>query len=91
VLFHEALQRLDGTEATQMRLQIEREMRQASEEAWQLHATGRITGHRHVQFILNYSGHEALSSSRENVVILFSDVHQFTTTSTSASACTLVL
>jgi class 3 adenylate cyclase len=77
-LFRQALQHLNATEAEQLRAQIETEVRQRFHESWLLHTTGRFLGQQHIAFLLEHAGRGGFRGDTQDVVILFSDIRDFT-------------
>jgi adenylate cyclase len=67
--FRQALQHLDATEAEQLRAHIEAEV---------LHTTGRFLGQEHIAFLLEHAGRGGFRGDTQDVVILFSDIRDFT-------------
>ena len=74
----QALQHLDATEAEQLRAQIEAKVRQRFPESWLLHTTGRFLGQEHIAFLLEHAGRSGFRGDTQDVVILFSDIRDFT-------------
>jgi class 3 adenylate cyclase len=81
MLFRESLRHLDGTEDNKLRKLIEKELRNQNKDSWLLHTAGRFIGHNQIDFLLDEAGMKGFRGEKQNVVILFSDIRDFTSIS----------
>lgn len=75
----EALQRLDASTAEPLRQEIEGLLRTHFQESWLLHTASRFIGQTYMDFLLEHAGGSAFRGERQDVVILFADLRDFTT------------
>jgi len=80
-LFRDALRHLDGTEDNKLRKLVEKELRSINKDSWLLHTAGRFIGHEQIDFLLDEAGMKGFRGEKQNVVILFSDIRDFTSIS----------
>jgi len=76
-----ALREVDPTAAEDLRVEVEKELRELSPEAWARHAAGRFIGHDEIDRLLDEGGCGGFRVETRRVCILFSDIVGFTSTS----------
>ncbi|MCI0530249.1 MAG: adenylate/guanylate cyclase domain-containing protein, partial [Nitrospira sp.] len=77
----EALQYLEATGADELRGQIEQELKKTFRDSWFLHTAGRFVRQTMIEVLLQESGRSGFRGEIKNLVILFSDIRDFTTIS----------
>jgi class 3 adenylate cyclase/Tfp pilus assembly protein PilF len=89
-LLCEALRELDATSAEALRQQVESALRDNFPGVWSVYTAGRFLGHQHIESVLQEAGRGGFRGASHEVVILFSDIRDFTTLSTHFQAQELI-
>lgn len=73
-----ALRLLDATEAHELRTQFENKLQDLAKDSWTLHTVGRFLGQGQISKLLAQTGKSEFRGQRAEVVVLFSDLRNFT-------------
>ena len=83
--YREALRHIDLSEDEQCRQTISQELKSQNKDSWLLHTAGRFIGHKQIDFLLNEAGKKGFRGENKKVVVLFSDIRDFTSISEKLS------
>ena len=77
-LLQQALQYLDSTSATELRQQVEQQLKKNHKQFWLQHSIRRFTGIAQAEHLLEEAGQTGFRGEKCNVAILVSDIRDFT-------------